>query len=924
MLRSGRHLAAALLPLMLLPLAFPAACVTATPAPTVPTWGPLEPGSCVPGKPMRRYRARLWGAAGDACGGPFQDVMGARFDHPDGCEGAWGYWDVRDHRCDDARPALPGRGADGGVPVPAEGYADLHNHLLAHVAFGETVLWGRSFGEPAEVLAPIPEPLRRAHQLIEGFSATRSLAGLFSGHDEHGHPTYTGWPTSHLKTHQQSHVDWLFRAYQGGLRLVVVDAVNNQDMFGRGENSLGVLNALMGVIGARAEPAPHRTSNDMEAVEFQVRAAHALVDWVARHRGGWLELAETPEEAASLIERGKLALVLGSEVDHPFNCDLGRRCSVEHIREGLTKFEAMGLAVIFPTHHKETQFGGAANFQPLNTGHVRPCRAYTKECAAVGLRPKGETLVREMMSRGLLVDLGHAGDRPFDETMTVLESEHYPAFMSHAFAHPLAPRGSAEYTLTYRQLRRIDAVGGMVSIHGAGGEYAGASNQGTPIAFGCREGGGAFVQSYLYDREAMGGARMDDADPASGGQIGLAPDWNGFAEWPDGRFSNGACSERRVEATGEPLGIPPRLRYPFPLPASLLPAAVGAVRELGRMEIEGVAFDFNERGLAQAGLQPDLLEDMRLHGLSEADLDPFYRSARGFVEMWRRAREARVAGDRGWLRWIPPSATDLIAFDGVDATRLVRVADGVPICRLRATGQVGSLHAGTCDVVEGEPPRAGATVEIGEVRNANSGLCLEVRAASSRTGAAVRQARCNAAAHQRWTFVPVEPGGYVGELRVEHSGQCLAVRRQRAVQTRCADASPIALERVGNTFRIHPAPGACLQTAARRLDAGAPVVAARCPPPGRADFHWEMDGMREARDVERLFSTRGLAGTVAWTRAPDPALPEVVTAASGAALCRVGRALGTVADGGCQLPDGGSPRPRFETLRAATALRDDR
>ena len=49
---------------------------------------------------------------------------------------------------------------------------------------------------------------------------------------------------------------------------------------------------------------------------------------------GWYRIVRDPEEASRTIAAGKLAVVLGSEVDHLFNCDLDRRCSQEIIRKG--------------------------------------------------------------------------------------------------------------------------------------------------------------------------------------------------------------------------------------------------------------------------------------------------------------------------------------------------------------------------------------------------------------------------------------------------------------------------------------------------------------------------------------------------------------------------------------------------------------
>jgi microsomal dipeptidase-like Zn-dependent dipeptidase len=845
--------------------------------------------------------------------------MGAHFEHPDGCSGRRGWWDVRDHSCGTSLPELPSRGADGGVVEAAEGYADLHNHLFAHLAFGETVVWGKLWGPPATALSPIPASLAGPHQRIEGFSTSRGLLGVFGSHDEQGHPSYTGWPTPHLKTHQQTYVDWLFRAYQGGLRLVVAPAVNNQDMFGRGENPIGFLNGLMGLVGARATPAPHRTSNDMEALEFQVRAAHAFERWVAKHQGGWLAVAETPEEAAELIEAGKLALVLGSEVDHLFNCDLGRRCSKEMVDRNLDRMDALGLAILFPQHHKVTQFGDSANFQPLGTGPVTECPEMTMDCAAVGLTDLGRHLVRGMMARGMLVDLGHAGSKPFDDTMTLLEAENYPTQMTHASAHPLEPNGSAEYTLTWEQIRRIDALDGMVSIHGASGEYAGVDNNGTGIPLGCTEGGAAFVQSYLYTREAMGGGRVGPS-----GQIALAPDWNGFADWPSGRFAAAGCGARTL-ANGTPLPIAPRLEYPLPLPASLLRATVGGAETLPRMAWQERVFDFNEVGLAHAGLQPDLLEDMRLHGLSEADLDPFYRSARGFIEMWRRAREANVAGDRGWLRWIPQSPTDLIEFEDLATERLVTHAPGGVVCRRRSTGEVGSLVEGRCRVPGGTDvvPLVLSSVEI---RNANSGMCLEPKSGSRRAGSGLAQSTCNDSTRQQWQLQREDSSTEIFRLWSSDSDRCLGETdssdRPRIELQVCSDSKRqrFSLERIGNTFRLRGVVSQrCLQTGRRSLEAGAPVVLAPCPPPGRADFHWEIDGLRDVVDYELLFSTRSLADVVAWRAEPDDDFPHAVAGTEGE-LCRSSssRTLGVVRNDGCDAA--GAAAEGFERLLSATPV----
>lgn len=919
------------LPLLVLSTLFVSSILLGCAEPRLPysgpvQWEPISQNGCSAEDGKREYSARLTGDAADACNGPAINIMGAHFANPDRCEADVGYWHVRDSACNNALPSMLPAGSDAVPKTPAEGFADLHNHLLAHVAFGESVFWGASFGEPAVALRPIPEALRGPHQRVEALTSARGLSGIFDSHEEGGHPDYDAWPSPSLKSHQQSHVDWLYRAYQGGLRPIVVHAVNNQDMFGRGENRLsGPMRLVSSLFGSGAQPLPHRTSNDMEALEHQVRAAHELVAWTHAHRGDWLEIAETPEQAAALIASGKLALVLGSEVDHPLNCDLERRCSKRHIREGLTKLEALGLAVVFPTHHKETQFGDSANFQPLNTGPLRACPRFRADCAAIGMSDKGQYLIQEMMRRGLLVDLGHAGDKPFADTMALLQPENYPVLMSHASAHPMKPDGSAEYVLRLDQLQQIAALGGMVSLHAAGGEYAGPSNPDPAIPYAGSNGAGGYVHSYLYTLDAMAGAYLDSDAIERGGQIAFAHDWNGFAGWPYGRFAADARPRVTHAASGQAIPQPPRLEYPLALPTNLVPAHQGATIQLPLMRFAGKTYDFNDTGLAHAGLTPDLVADMRLHGVDAAQLDPLYRSARGFIDAWQRARDAQPPGDHGWLRWLPQSPTDLLDFEYLDESRIVETAPGVAICKRRLDGALGTLQNGHCQPIDSATAAENSVPMPGEVRNANSGLCLTARTGTA--GATLEQQVCNDASEQQWT--PQWPGSlhHSGALRFADSTLCAGMVGSQSALVSCDAGAELTLQRIGNTFRLQPAPGQCLHIKARDLKPGAPIIAADCPPPGRADFHWEIDSLRETYDYDRLFSTRALATTVRWA-APfaasdtEESLQRPLVTESGVALCRQGPALGVVRDAQCHIAESPQvpPRKDYQLLLSATPL----
>ena len=50
-------------------------------------------------------------------------------------------------------------------------------------------------------------------------------------------------------------------------------------------------------------------------------------------------------------------------------------------------------------------------------------------------------------------------------------------------------------------------------------------------------------------------------------------------------------------------------------------------------------WDYNEDGMAHAGMLPDFIEDLRRVGVSDAYLQPLFRSAEAYVRMWERAEE---------------------------------------------------------------------------------------------------------------------------------------------------------------------------------------------------------------------------------------------------------------------------------------------
>jgi hypothetical protein len=59
--------------------------------------------------------------------------------------------------------------------------------------------------------------------------------------------------------------------------------------------------------------------------------------------------------------------------------------------------------------------------------------------------------------------------------------------------------------------------------------------------------------------------------------------------------------------------------------------------------------DFDTEGMIHIGLLPELIEDARNVGYTDADVEAIFRSAEGYLRMWERAeaRGAAIAAELG-------------------------------------------------------------------------------------------------------------------------------------------------------------------------------------------------------------------------------------------------------------------------------------
>ncbi|HKE23483.1 MAG TPA: membrane dipeptidase [Bryobacteraceae bacterium] len=332
-----------------------------------------------------------------------------------------------------------------------------------------------------------------------------------------GVPLFNSWPLWTSTVHQQVYYKWLERAWLGGLRLMVMDAVSNEALCKNFARVSG-----------------EDCSLSMNDIDNQLLAAQSFQTWLDTQYGGpgkgWFQIVTTPQQATSVIQQGKLAVVLGIEVDNIFNChkqnpdgtpvngEGPQTCDVTYVKQQLQKYYAMGVRHIFPIHDFDNAFGTTATWQDaINAGQragegawqdavnctdpgygfsfnataeslillvafgindVPAYPAFTSgSCSnGTGITPLGTNMIQQAMNMGFIIDVDHMSINGFFNTLQQATSQ-YPApyagiVASHVQFFDLYEQnypgtgnyGRHERMRTYSQLQRIAQVGGMIGV----------------------------------------------------------------------------------------------------------------------------------------------------------------------------------------------------------------------------------------------------------------------------------------------------------------------------------------------------------------------------------------------------------------------------------------------------------------------------
>ncbi|MDC8016168.1 membrane dipeptidase [Tahibacter soli] len=532
-----------------------------------------------------------------------------------------------------------------GTGFPLAGFVDMHTHPMSHLAFGGKLIHGapdiqtlmpafKSGNDCVKYDRPwVVDDALSTDNPTHGGVGIDNLCGdslreiivgeleneLGAAHHHHsdgarGYPWFVGWPAYNDITHQTMWIDWIRRAHEGGLKVMVALAVNNETLAA----------AVMGPGDINGD--------DKKSADVQIQE---MKDMALRH-GDFMQIAYTPAQLRDIVRSGKLAVVLGMEVDNIGNfhddgtiVKTGGTASETKVHAELQRLWDKGVRYQFPIHLIDNKFGGTAlyeDFFNLSNFHINGtwwdlvcagtdikhrfvkngfdaalaaaravklgidpfdeppappvCASGVGHRNAKDLSTLGEFAVKDMMKFGMLIDVDHMSAFAVDDVLDLAETFGYPVNSGHNGLREGAQASENDRSIDV--YKRIVDVGGMIGLGHTGSATS-------------------FQQMYAKVLDAM---KLKVIDPDRIG-IGLGTDVNGL--------------------------------WPLPGPPTSASAKIGPSPYTFGFR----TWNYDSHGVAHYGLIGDFVTSFS-QLMTPEQSGNFQRSADDFATMWENAERARI------------------------------------------------------------------------------------------------------------------------------------------------------------------------------------------------------------------------------------------------------------------------------------------
>ncbi|MFJ9312802.1 hypothetical protein ACIRN4_01315 [Pimelobacter simplex] len=534
-------------------------------------------------------------------------------------------------------PAYPEAGIDvtgdpfAGVTSYQEvrGFVDAHTHGMAFEFLGGKVHCGRpwhEYGAPY-ALDDCPD-----HKVTGGKGAL--LESVLSGkasHDPVGWPTFKDWPAPESLTHEGTYYRWLERAWRGGQRLFVNLLVENNKL-------------------CQLYPLKRNSCNDMDSIRLQAADMVKMQNYIDAQFGGpgkgFYRIVKDPFEARRVINGGKMAVVMGIETSIPFGCTykkvLGRdqpACTSAEIDANLDAMHRLGVRQMELVNKFDNALAGvagdagaigplvnAANF--LETGsfwameHCEPADGESADNAQITLPD-----ITAGQQDALFGALG--------KVLGILPA--LPLYPQPAHCNKRGLTDLGVHTIKGLAKRKMVFDPDHLSVK--------ARSASMDVIEGLRYPGVISSHSWstpdTYPRIYRAGGFIT---PYAGDSTGFVAKWRRHLGWADSRYYFGfgfGADINGLGAQGNPRGtdVPNPVKYPF--------TGLGGVR-IDKQRAGQRTWDINADGVAQYGLYPDWVEDLRKvadaqrRGDGAKIVDDMARGAEAYLQMWERTYGVRA------------------------------------------------------------------------------------------------------------------------------------------------------------------------------------------------------------------------------------------------------------------------------------------
>ena len=508
-------------------------------------------------------------------------------------------------------------GTPATAPTPygeTRGWIDGHMHMMAFEFLGGKAHCGKPWSPYGAEYALVDCPDHAANGSA-GALETATNEGQPT-HDPIGWPTFKDWPRPQSLTHEQSYYKWLERSWLGGQRLFVNLLVENR-----------VLCELY--------PLKQNNCDEMESVRLQARRIRELEDYIDAQNGGpgkgWFRIVTDPFEARRVINQGKMAIVLGIEVSEPLGCGVNNdepKCDAAGIDRGLDEVYKLGVRQMELVNKFDNALAGVAGDAGstglvVNQGNRTSTGTYWKMQACDG--PPDEA---DKESPGV-----------YDHDHSDIGSNLLEAFLPPGAA-PIYPRGAQCNARGLTELGEHFIRGmmgkGMIvdpdhlSVRSRKGVMSLLEADRHSGAVSSHSWSSPDVNPRIY---RLGGV----ITPYAGNSSSFVDTWKKLRPLQDPRYYFGfgyGADMNGLGSQGDPRKGPNPVQYPF--------KSLDGKVTLERGRSGSRIWDINVDGVANYGLYPDWIEDLRMQA-GDQIVEDMARGSEAYLQMWERSEGIRAA-----------------------------------------------------------------------------------------------------------------------------------------------------------------------------------------------------------------------------------------------------------------------------------------